>query len=455
FRPLEGFWLPAEGTYSVRNGDRWRQVGTLRLRPDSLRFNQPIDPTSLQIAPPPGSDVVDHRRQPPVRFEQPYRRDSQELALLIDQTDKRLEAIGPDPDVDQLRQAISQVAADRTFSDISRAAGRIRYGLFLFKTARKLLAKATDERLTMAAARQLSRAALNLYSLWPDTSLLDEANKLIRQTRRRIKDRRDTAELLSYELNLRACKKLRQTRLRTEAAQSIRAEAEGLLQLYPDSEALAMTLLRVAQDLYHVDPTARKLLTALQKTAPSTRAARLAAGLQRVAATIGKQMDLTLASLDGTELSLAALRGKVVLLHFFMVGSPGGGWNLPGLRELFRRYHHLGLELIGVSLDSDPQRLKRFLKRIDLPWPVCCDGKGWDSPAVLALGVSELPAIFIIDRAGRLRSAFLPDVSASLVAALLSEPPPAVTTTRAATRPATKPAATSAAAPAISQPTRR
>jgi cytochrome c biogenesis protein CcmG/thiol:disulfide interchange protein DsbE len=109
-------------------------------------------------------------------------------------------------------------------------------------------------------------------------------------------------------------------------------------------------------------------------------------------------------TLEGGELDLAALRGKVVLLEFCTTWSQPCKRDLPGIEELHRDYAESGLSVIGVSVGEEAAAAKKF-------WGAPDSGaKGEAPPVVLVEDTSELvkklsvytfPTLVIIDREGK------------------------------------------------------
>jgi len=75
---------------------------------------------------------------------------------------------------------------------------------------------------------------------------------------------------------------------------------------------------------------------------------------------------------------------------------------LPKFAQVYEKYHSKGLEIVGISLDPDPQRAKDLSQANNLSWQQYCDGKGWASKLVLQYGILTIPATFLLDRDGRI-----------------------------------------------------
>ena len=107
-------------------------------------------------------------------------------------------------------------------------------------------------------------------------------------------------------------------------------------------------------------------------------------------------------SLDGDSVSLAGQKGKVVLLNIWATWCHPCRTEIPELRALHARYRDRGLELIGVSVDTDgtDDAIRSFMKDFQMSFPIWRDPDERISTTFLAIGV---PATFLIDKDGILR----------------------------------------------------
>jgi thiol-disulfide isomerase/thioredoxin len=118
-------------------------------------------------------------------------------------------------------------------------------------------------------------------------------------------------------------------------------------------------------------------------------------------AIIGRPVpEIEFTDLDGHKVSLAALRGKVVLLNFWATWCGPCVAAFPDLKKLYEKYRDHGFEVIAISLDSDRAALDAYLKRNPLPWPQYFDGKGWENRLAQQFGVTGIPEEWLIDREG-------------------------------------------------------
>lgn len=104
--------------------------------------------------------------------------------------------------------------------------------------------------------------------------------------------------------------------------------------------------------------------------------------------------------LDGRNISLEALRGKVVLVNFWATWCPYCRHEMPDMERFYRDYRARGVEIIALSHDDDAEKVRRFMTQEGYSFPAAMAN---GSHAAAFGGVSRLPTSFLIDKQGRLR----------------------------------------------------
>jgi thiol-disulfide isomerase/thioredoxin len=97
--------------------------------------------------------------------------------------------------------------------------------------------------------------------------------------------------------------------------------------------------------------------------------------------------------------SLAALRGRVVLLDFWATWCGPCRELAPELSTLQARYGAQGLSVVGITTDS-AEAAATFQQRVDMRYAIEVDPKGETSRTY---GVSSLPTLFVLDKDGVVR----------------------------------------------------
>ena len=112
--------------------------------------------------------------------------------------------------------------------------------------------------------------------------------------------------------------------------------------------------------------------------------------------------DFSATDLDGKPISLQQYRGKVVLLDFWAVWHSFCISDILNVKKIYDTYKDQGLEVIGVSLDTDETKLRNYLKEKNIQWRQIYSGQERQSPLAQQYDVKSIPARWLIDRAGTL-----------------------------------------------------
>jgi thiol-disulfide isomerase/thioredoxin len=124
---------------------------------------------------------------------------------------------------------------------------------------------------------------------------------------------------------------------------------------------------------------------------------------------------------DGHEVDLAKLKGKVVLVDFWATWCPECVEKLPTIKALYEKHRGKNFEVVGISLDEDRGTLQRFLAAQKMTWPQYFDGKGWDGKYCQEYQIEKLPALWLVDKQGKLRDLEAGDDLTAKVEKLLAE----------------------------------
>lgn len=110
--------------------------------------------------------------------------------------------------------------------------------------------------------------------------------------------------------------------------------------------------------------------------------------------------ELRLPKADGTVVSLAGNRGKVVLVDFWASWCGPCKASFPALDALYQELRDRGFEVIAVNVDERRTDANAFLADKPHTMSVVFDPKG---TAPSAYGVTGMPTSFLIGRDGRVR----------------------------------------------------
>jgi thiol-disulfide isomerase/thioredoxin len=123
---------------------------------------------------------------------------------------------------------------------------------------------------------------------------------------------------------------------------------------------------------------------------------------QREAAQLaGRQIDLKLKDLSGIEQSLAALKGRIVILNFWATYCIPCRKEMPDLAAIQIEFAALGVQVVGASVDDeeDKNKVLQFIKETKVYFPIWI-GASVEHMMRFGLGTA-LPGTVVIGRDGR------------------------------------------------------
>ena len=132
--------------------------------------------------------------------------------------------------------------------------------------------------------------------------------------------------------------------------------------------------------------------------------------------------DFTLNDPEGKPVTLSSLRGQYVLVDFWASWCKPCRQGIPGLKELYAKYHDKGFEILGVSDDIKEEAWKTALAEENMPWIHVCDEfpeKYKPSRVGTLYGVHYIPSYFLLDKEGRIIGKMDHDELAAKLAELL------------------------------------
>lgn len=108
----------------------------------------------------------------------------------------------------------------------------------------------------------------------------------------------------------------------------------------------------------------------------------------------------TFTTMEGQQIRLSDLRGKIVLIHFWATSCGICLAEMPDLIQTYQQYRKQGFEVIAVAMHYDqPGDIKAYVRKQGLPFPIVFDKEG--SLAREFEQVSVTPTTFLIDESGR------------------------------------------------------
>ena len=113
--------------------------------------------------------------------------------------------------------------------------------------------------------------------------------------------------------------------------------------------------------------------------------------------------DFTRTTIEGEQITLSDLAGKVVLLDFWATWCAPCVAELPNVKKVLEEFGGDGeFVVVGISLDEDAETVRRFVEQRELPWHQIVLGPAEQNPLARQWGVDGVPATFFVGRDGKI-----------------------------------------------------
>ncbi|MBX7207122.1 MAG: TlpA family protein disulfide reductase [Verrucomicrobiaceae bacterium] len=119
---------------------------------------------------------------------------------------------------------------------------------------------------------------------------------------------------------------------------------------------------------------------------------------------VGEPVSLKFNAVKGGKVDLETLKGKVVLIDFWATWCGPCVKEVPNVVAAYEKLHDKGFEIVGISLDQNKAALTKFVKDNKMTWPQYFDGKGWENEISTRFGIHAIPAMWLVDKEGKLVS---------------------------------------------------
>jgi len=107
-------------------------------------------------------------------------------------------------------------------------------------------------------------------------------------------------------------------------------------------------------------------------------------------------------NVNGKEVKLSHLRGKVVVLDIWATWCPHCRVLIPQLRQMVQRLKDKPFVLVGINMDAEKETLVEFLAKEELPWAQWWVGAS--SNLAEDWNIEYFPTVYVIDAGGVIRN---------------------------------------------------
>lgn len=112
--------------------------------------------------------------------------------------------------------------------------------------------------------------------------------------------------------------------------------------------------------------------------------------------------DFEITTPEGEQVSLYSLKGKVKLIDFWASWCGPCRQENPNVVKIYNRFRGKGLEILGISLDSDKDEWMEAIRKDGLIWKHGSDLKGWESSVAQLYKVRSVPSTILLDGDNRI-----------------------------------------------------
>ena len=164
--------------------------------------------------------------------------------------------------------------------------------------------------------------------------------------------------------------------------------------------AEALRQIALNKELSQDEDGAVAIYTRIAKDFPDSEHATRASGAKRRLELRGKPLELKGRTADGKPFDIASLKGKAVLVHYWTTDCEVCLQEVEKLKAVQSKFGKQ-LAIVGVSLDSDAQKVAATANREGMKWPHVVDSAGRRGALSTNYGIETLPVMFLVDASGK------------------------------------------------------
>jgi thiol-disulfide isomerase/thioredoxin len=107
-------------------------------------------------------------------------------------------------------------------------------------------------------------------------------------------------------------------------------------------------------------------------------------------------------TVDGKFFDASTIKADKTLLVFWASWCPHCKQEMPELKKVYEAQKPGIFEVVSVSIDTNSNELKSYLKEKQLPWTTLYDGKSWFGAMPVAYHLYATPIFYVLDKNRRI-----------------------------------------------------